>query len=56
MLFEFLYKNNTIGIQDVLDWAGQQFDKGWETITNWAGDVGQAMHNSWNILNPFSTA
>ncbi|MBT2598932.1 MULTISPECIES: T7SS effector LXG polymorphic toxin [unclassified Oceanobacillus] len=56
MLFEFLYKNNTIGIQDGLDWAGQQFDKGWETITNWAGDVGQAMHNSWNILNPFSIA
>ncbi|WP_077596329.1 hypothetical protein [Oceanobacillus kimchii] len=54
--FEFAYEVNFLGLQDGLDWAGQQFDKGWETITNWVGDVGQAMHNSWNILNPFSTA
>ncbi|MFD1335893.1 hypothetical protein ACFQ4N_10065 [Oceanobacillus iheyensis] len=54
--FEFLYKSNSLGLQDGLDWAGQLFDKGWETVTNWTGEVGQALHNSWNLFNPFSPA
>ncbi|MFD1335883.1 hypothetical protein ACFQ4N_10015 [Oceanobacillus iheyensis] len=56
ILFEFAYANNSFGIQDGLNWAGQQFDKGWETVTDWAGNIGQGLHNSWNLLNPFSTS
>ncbi|WP_077596322.1 T7SS effector LXG polymorphic toxin [Oceanobacillus kimchii] len=56
ILFEFAYANNSFGIQDGLDWAGNQFDKGWEIVTDWAGNIGQGLHNSWNLLNPFSTS
>ncbi|WP_419893666.1 hypothetical protein [Oceanobacillus kimchii] len=55
MTFEFLYEHNIAGIQDGLDWAGQKFDEGWEIVTNWAGEVGQSLNNSWNLFNPFST-
>ncbi|WP_077596337.1 hypothetical protein [Oceanobacillus kimchii] len=53
--FEFAYEANFLGLQDGLDWAGQKFDEGWEIVTNWAGEVGQSLNNSWNLFNPFST-
>ncbi|MFD1169422.1 T7SS effector LXG polymorphic toxin [Oceanobacillus caeni] len=54
MTFNWAYDNNFFGIQDGLDWAGKQIDRGWDTITNWAGDAGEALHDSFNLINPFS--
>ncbi|MFD1414124.1 hypothetical protein [Oceanobacillus jeddahense] len=37
--FEFAYETNFYGLQDGLDWLG---------------NVGEALHNSWDVINPFS--
>lgn len=65
MFFNYLYGNNAFGIQDGLDWAGQQIDEGWDWTTekvsdgwNWAGDqldkAGEAFSSGLDAINPFS--
>ncbi|WP_011065741.1 hypothetical protein [Oceanobacillus iheyensis] len=47
--FNYLYDNNLFGIQDGLNWAGQQIDQGlkivYETTSNFFEDVGEAFFN-----------
>jgi hypothetical protein len=64
-VFNYAYDHNFLGLQDGLDWTGQQIDKGWnwtgEKISdgwNWAGDqldnVGEALGSGLDAINPFS--
>src|SRR5690625_3179063 len=63
--FNWAYDNNFFGIQDGLDWAGQQLDKAGEQINkglNWAKDTvsdgldwaGDAISSGLDFINPFS--
>jgi hypothetical protein len=63
--FNYLYDNNILGIQDGLDWAGQQLDKAGEQLNkawNWADDkvneglnwVGETFKSGLDFVNPFS--
>lgn len=58
MGFNYMYDNNILGIQDGLDWAGQQIDKGWNNLKGWASDaadsVGNAVTGALDFINPFS--
>ncbi|GGK09379.1 hypothetical protein GCM10007063_34820 [Lentibacillus kapialis] len=58
MGFNYLYDNNILGIQDGLDWAGQQIDEGFKTVTetatNLAEDAGEALSSGLDAINPFS--
>jgi cell division protein FtsB len=65
--FDFAYQNNFLGLQDGLDWAGNKIDEG----IDWAGekfndgmnyakekldDVGEAISNLGDALNPMNWA
>ncbi|MGY0691183.1 T7SS effector LXG polymorphic toxin [Virgibacillus sp. FSP13] len=57
-VFNFAYEHNFLGLQDGLDWAGQQIEDGWntvtETATNLVEDAGEAIQSGLDAINPFS--
>lgn len=63
--FEYAYETNFLGLQtgadwvgQQLDWAGEQFNNGLDTVNRWANDaadaVGEAVTGALDWINPFS--
>src|SRR5690625_1459592 len=52
--FNFAYDNNYGGIQDGVDWAGQQIDKGMDWTNEQLDKAGEAISNGLEFINPFS--
>ncbi|WP_026909129.1 ribonuclease YeeF family protein [Paucisalibacillus globulus] len=51
-LFNVAYENNWLGIQDGLDWIGGKIDSTWETTKEIATNVGEAIKDGLNAINP----
>ncbi|MBO1003921.1 hypothetical protein [Pseudogracilibacillus auburnensis] len=52
--FNWAYDNNFGGMQDSLDWAGQQIDKGLDWADEQLNMVGEALSSGLDFINPFS--
>lgn len=63
--FEYMYYNNLFGLQDKIDWVGQQVDwvgeqvnNGFDTVNRWVNAaedaVGEAITGAVDWINPFS--
>jgi hypothetical protein len=53
-LFNLAYENNFLGVQDGLDWAGQQIDKGLDWASDQLSNAGEAINSGLDFINPFS--